>query len=234
VQGRRARRPTFPLRSRRLRAAPRSPRRRPRAAPRSATCAAPTHTSQRVCARASSQRSRDARDAPHRGTGRYEHALCRPLRARADRHCHALRPDHASAAAAIAATAAATAAAAMAAAATAPLRRRPRRPRPRRTRRRPPRRPRRSAAAQPPRFPTPRSHHSAPHARIVLRPLMTGHVLWRSCCCCCCCALVVGGGGCTPHSPVRSAGPAGPALWAPRPIRRWVARERTTRVCEVA
>ena len=122
----------------------------------------------------------------------------------------------------------------MAAAVTAPPRRRPRRPRPRRTRRRPQRRPRRSAAARPPRFPTPRSHHSAPHARIVLRPLMTGHVLWRSCCCCCCCALVVGGGGCTPHSPVRSAGPAGPALWAPRPIRRWVARERTTRVCEVA
>ena len=63
----------------------------------------------------------------------------------------------------------------MAAAVTAPPRRRPRRPRPRRTRRRPPRRPRRSAAAWPPRFPTPpRSHHSraAPHTHRTT-PLLT-------------------------------------------------------------
>ena len=170
MQGRRARRPTCPPRSRRLRAAPRSLRRRPRAAPRSAACTC-TQPAQRqstlrgAFARVRARGARDARDAPNRSTGRYEHALCRPLRARADRHCHALRPDHANAAATIAATAAATASTAMAAAATVLLRRRLRRPRPRCTRRRPPRRPRRSAAARPPCFSIPRSHHSAPHAR---------------------------------------------------------------------
>ena len=41
---RRARLPTYPPRSRRVRAAPRSLRRRPHAAPRSAACTAPTRT----------------------------------------------------------------------------------------------------------------------------------------------------------------------------------------------
>ena len=49
---RRARLPTCPSRSRRLRAAPRSPRRRPHAAPRSATCTAPTRTTQHARCRA--------------------------------------------------------------------------------------------------------------------------------------------------------------------------------------
>ena len=49
---RRARLPTCPPRSRRLRAAPRSPRRRPHSAPRSAACTAPTRTTRHARCRA--------------------------------------------------------------------------------------------------------------------------------------------------------------------------------------